>query len=188
MSILRSLKTKTQDLQTKRSYTQLEKDMIQKFYDNTTMQIQKKNEEVYQVESKMQQMENNHQLEIRMYLQKVKHLELEKEKTRDMTMKDATNLQQNEDKFQENRLGLLKTEKLQLKDTYVDMEKTNEYQIAGKEEEARQIFESIEASNKTKLDDLEKEYKKELSSLRSKLELKLKVTLPGLLRPQFTSN
>jgi prophage maintenance system killer protein len=66
--------------------------MIQKFYDNTTMQIQKKNEEVYQVESKMQQMENNHQLEIRMYLQKVKHLELEKEKTRDMTMKDATNL------------------------------------------------------------------------------------------------
>lgn len=55
------------------------------------------------------------------------------------------------------------------------MEKTNEYQIAGKEDEARQIFESIEASNKAKLDELEKEYKKELNQLRSKLELKLKV-------------
>merc|ERR1719217_710082 len=60
-----------------RNYVQLERDTIQTFYDITKQEVLNLENQISKKDREMEQMEDNHRVEVRVYLQKVKHLEYE---------------------------------------------------------------------------------------------------------------
>jgi len=59
----------------KRNIVQIEKDMIYDFYSNTGNQIKDLDAEIRNFETSMEKSETEHRTEIKVYSQKVKHLE-----------------------------------------------------------------------------------------------------------------
>lgn len=80
---LANLQEKLQDSKIKRNIIQIEKDMIHDFYSNTQNQIWDIEAEVKNYETKMEDMESAHWVELKVYMQKVKHLEYEHMADRD---------------------------------------------------------------------------------------------------------
>merc|ERR1711871_546483 len=56
---------------------QLERDTISTFYDITKKEVKELELEIMEKDQEMECMEENHQIEIKVYIQKVKHLEYE---------------------------------------------------------------------------------------------------------------
>ena len=56
---------------------QIEKDMIHDFYHNTRSEIKETEAEIKNYDTEMQKMEEAHRAEIKVYIQKVKHIEYE---------------------------------------------------------------------------------------------------------------
>lgn len=72
-----ALKEKLQDAKTKRNLIQIEKDMIHDFYHNCRAEIKENDAQIKNLDTKMQELEEAHKVEIKVYMQKVKHLEYE---------------------------------------------------------------------------------------------------------------
>lgn len=72
-----SLKEKLTDTKIKRNLIQIEKDMIHDFYHNSRQEIKENESEIKNFDTKMQDLEEAHRVEIKVYMQKVKHLEFE---------------------------------------------------------------------------------------------------------------
>ena len=77
---LEQLKEKYGDIKSKRNYIQQDRDIIEKFYHNTKAEIDKLSRDIILKESESQNKEEDHQMEVKVYLQKVKHLEYDQEK------------------------------------------------------------------------------------------------------------
>merc|ERR1711871_708535 len=60
-----------------RNYVQLERDTIQTFYDITQKEVRELDLTIQSKDREMEVMEENHRVEVRVYVQKVKHLEYE---------------------------------------------------------------------------------------------------------------
>merc|ERR1711988_2100809 len=71
------LKQQKEKSQLDRNYVQLERDTIQTFYDITSKETKDLDQQVAAKDREMELMEDNHRVEVRVYLQKVKHLEYE---------------------------------------------------------------------------------------------------------------
>ena len=72
-----ALKEKLEDSKVKRNLIQIEKDMIHDFYHNTRAEIKETEAEVKNFDTEMQKLEEGHRSEIKVYIQKVKHIEYE---------------------------------------------------------------------------------------------------------------
>jgi hypothetical protein len=72
-----ALKEKLNDGKIKRNLIQIEKDMIHDFYHNTRQENKETEAEIKNFDTKMQDLEEAHRVEIKVYMQKVKHLEYE---------------------------------------------------------------------------------------------------------------
>ena len=62
---------------TQRNWTQLERDTVQIFYDVTRKEVDDLEMAIAAKDRAMELMEDNHRVEVRVYVQKVKHLEYE---------------------------------------------------------------------------------------------------------------
>ena len=72
---VQNLREKLQDAKVKRNMLQIEKDMIHDFYYNTRKEIEEKEAKISNLDTKMQEEEQNHRTQITSYMQKVKHLD-----------------------------------------------------------------------------------------------------------------
>jgi predicted nuclease with TOPRIM domain len=72
-----ALKEKLAEAKVKRNMIQIEKDMIHDFYHNTRAEIKETEAEVKNFDTEMQKLEEAHRSEIKVYIQKVKHIEYE---------------------------------------------------------------------------------------------------------------
>lgn len=63
-----ALKEKLTDAKIKRNLIQIEKDMIQDFYHNTRIEIKETESEVKNFDTKMQELEEAHRVEIKVYI------------------------------------------------------------------------------------------------------------------------
>lgn len=72
-----TLKEKLEDARIKRNMLQMEKDMIHDFYHNTRSEIKELEARIKNYDTDMQSMEEAHRTQIKVYMQKVKHLEYE---------------------------------------------------------------------------------------------------------------
>ena len=72
-----ALKERLEDAKVKRNLIQIEKDMIHDFYHNTRLEIKETEAEIKNYDTEMQKLEEAHRAEIKVYIQKVKHIEYE---------------------------------------------------------------------------------------------------------------
>ncbi len=91
-----ALDEKWTDAKVKRNLIQIEKDMIHDFYHNTRAEIKEHESEVKNFDTRMQELEEAHRVEIKVYMQKVKHLEYEHKNNADQVQLDSGKLMKEE--------------------------------------------------------------------------------------------
>jgi hypothetical protein len=158
-----------------RNYVQLERDTIQTFADITHKECTDLDRKVELKDKDMEKMEENHRVEVRVYLQKVKHLEFEHRNDLTNIWAEGDMLLEEEVEDHDGKESGLKTDKTQLKmelqeGELVNCEETDEKMIADSRnlEVMRKVFEKHHK-------ELEDRLKNRLAELEADLELRRKV-------------
>mmetsp|Transcript_2976 Transcript_2976/g.8698 ORF Transcript_2976/g.8698 Transcript_2976/m.8698 type:complete len:479 (+) Transcript_2976:40-1476(+) len=158
-----------------RNYVQLERDTIQMFYDITKGEVGDIGRQVAAKDREMELMEDNHRVEVRVYLQKVKHLEYEHNNNlRNISVEDdhyATEERENHD----SRAYELKKTKRSLKIELAERDWSNAEEIKQvKGQHAKNLLKMREGFE-TQLTELSGSCTERLRQLKHDLELRRKV-------------
>lgn len=160
-----------------RNYFQLERDKIHTFWEITKRQLEERKSELRNKDREMEDAEERHQVEIKVYKQKVKHLlyehqnnlaELKAENT--VTMK----LEQKEHRDQEHFLvSNTKNLKLELKEQELSNENMVKTLKLKTDEEITRLWNDFEKQT----EDIEAKYQKKMDVLREEMELRRKTEI-----------
>ena len=113
-----------------RSYVQLERDTIQQFFDITKREVKELELAIQAKDREMELLEDNHRVELRVYQQKVKHLEYENRNNVKTIISDGSGLLENEQSGHQGREKELLRRKEQLKFEQMDVELINASKVA----------------------------------------------------------
>ena len=113
-----------------RNYVQLERDSIQQFFDITRREAKELELAVQAKDQEMEILEDNHRVEMRVYQQKVKHLEYEHRNNIKGIVRDGTGLLEVEQVNHETRERELLRAKEQLKFEQMELELINTNKIS----------------------------------------------------------
>ena len=123
------LRQQLEKAQLDRNYVQLERDTIQTFYDITKKEVSDLDLQVMQKDREMELMEDNHRVEVRVYIQKVKHLEYEHKNNIKRVKNEGTISLEEESDMHDTREDDLKKGKKSLKLECKERELANEDEI-----------------------------------------------------------
>jgi hypothetical protein len=149
--------------------------MVEEFYKTVVKEIEEFEIQYKNKETELQRLEEEHQVELKVYLQKVKNLEYEQEKTNELIEVDGEDAKSKENKYFEDRLDTMSKEKKNLKNQFNESEKKNIVNVQKEEETNRGMYASKEKEFNDKIQELIKKYEQRLARLQEELELKLKV-------------
>ena len=157
-----------------RNYMQLERDKIHSFWEITKKEIEDKKAELRNKDREMEEMEERHQVEIKVYKQKVKHL-LYEHQNNIATLKAegevAMKLEQDEMRTKEDEL---QRDKRTLKKEIKEMELAHEDVVRQlKLEHAKEIT-KIRQEFELQAQELQQKYEKKMKTLRDDLEIRRK--------------
>ena len=125
----------------------------------------------------MELMEDNHRVEVRVYVQKVKHLEYEHKnnlKAIDVTNKE---LREEEEGMHDDRSGRLKGKKKELNGDLKDKNTTNAQEISNVKVQHEKILQQMRDAFEVNLSELGGRCEDKLESLEEDLELRRKVDI-----------
>ncbi|CAK4072037.1 unnamed protein product [Aphanomyces euteiches] len=131
-----------------RNYVQHERDTIQSFYDITRREVETHDMEIMAKDREMEMMEDNHRVEVRVYIQKVKHLEYE----------------------HKNNLKRVKTDGLTHIDEEKDMHVHREHKLKGAKQALKLELKERELSNEDEIEQMKQSHEKNLLKLREQFE------------------
>ncbi|CAM9773491.1 unnamed protein product [Chrysoparadoxa australica] len=158
-----------------RNYVQLERDTIQTFYDITRQEVKDLEMAVMAKDRGMELMEDNHRVEVRVYVQKVKHLEYEHANNLNHIQSDSTNLKKEESDSHRQRELNLKRAKRELKAELAEREALNAEEIMAVKEAQNKNLIKMREGFETNLQDLRDRCQARLGQLEKDLELRRKV-------------
>ena len=173
-----SLKERLAEAKVKRNLIQIEKDMIHDFYHNTRNEIKETEAEIKNFDSEMQKMEDAHRAEIKVYIQKVKHIEYEHQLNCQNIAGEAGTAQASmadQHKYHEQLQKDMRGDKKAQKEDYERDELQNIGEVDDKEKELQQNMKDLQLSLETSKKALIENYEQKLDNLREELELRLKV-------------
>lgn len=179
-SSLATFRERYNELKSKRNYIQMDRDMVQTFYENTQKEIDDFRIQITNKESEAQKLEEEHQMEVRVYLHKVKQLEYEQEKTNKDIEFDGEDAKKKESEYFDHRLTDMTKDKIKLKFNYAETEKQNIVKVTKNEVQNEKFYLKFEQDFNQKLKNLIEKYEMRLVKLREELELKLKVEIHEL--------
>ena len=130
-----ALKEKLNDAKIKRNLIQIEKDMIHDFYHNTRSEIKESEAEIKNFDTKMQELEEAHRVEIKVYIQKVKHLEYEHSNNAERVQAEAAYLMKEERNHHLDNEKDMRKDKKNQKEEYERDEMSNIGQVEEKEKD-----------------------------------------------------
>jgi len=160
-----------------RNYFQLERDKVNTFWEITKRQLDEKKAEIRNKEREMEETEERHQVEIKVYKQKVKHLLYEHQNNITELKAEssvALKLAQDDHRRQENSLSKDKRSlKVELKEHELAHEDIIKNLKRGKEEDITKLREDFERQAR----EIEAKYEKKMRSLRDELELRRKTEI-----------
>lgn len=132
---LAMLKEKWTESKVYRNMLQIEKDMIHDFYHNTRTEIKELDAEIKNFDTKMQELEEHHNVEKKVYEQKVKHLDYEHDNSCNRVKNQAqTNMKEENQEHKESEKVMVKEKKDQ-KDDYARDDLNNIAEIEEKEKD-----------------------------------------------------
>lgn len=161
----------------KRNLIQIEKDMIHDFYSNTKTEIKEIEAQIKGYETKMEQMEEQHKVMIKVYMQKVKHLEYEHGHDRDTVKLNSEQAMKDEKDYNINTEKDMRKDKQEKKIQYMDNENASLSTVEETEEALREKLRELEIVLKKQKSLLIKSYEMKLDQLKKELELRLKVEI-----------
>lgn len=103
----------------RRNMLQMEKDMIHDFYHNTRTEIKELEARIKNLDTKMQVEEEKHKTQIKVYQQKVKHLEYEHGNNKDQVVNEANKLMNEEKHYHTDKEKDMIKDKKKYKDEYI---------------------------------------------------------------------
>jgi len=147
-----------------RNYVQLERDSIQQYFDITRREVRELELAIAAKDREMELLEDNHRVELRVYQQKVKHLEYEHRNNIKGIVRDGTHLLESEQQNHESRERELLRVKEALKFEQMQFDLLNASKVA----EVRQ-------SHDKQLIKLRQQFEDGLGELTSRSEGRLKI-------------
>jgi chromosome segregation ATPase len=172
-----TLRERLNEAKSQRNLIQIEKDMIQDFYTNTRKEIKEGHAQVGNLDTQMQKEEEQHRVEIKVYLQKVKHLEYDQGNKCEQVSVNATTLMKEE---RENHTGN-KQENIKSKDhmkkDYDIVEKGHIGDIDEKTQEHDEKIQRLREMLNGNREQLIESYEDKYQKLKEELELRLKVEI-----------
>jgi len=175
--MIKDLKEKANDLQAKRSYVENERDLLEQFSKNTKQEIDDVKHLVSNKETFAEQIEQDHRVEVKVYLQKVKHLEYDQKLNAKQAEQEGDNNLNGEDEYHQQRLKDLQKQKAESKKQYLKNEDTQQTDIKQLEQHQKKTLKMLNDDYDRKIQHMEDKYEDNLVKLRRDLELKLKVEI-----------
>ena len=174
---LEKLEVKLAQKRLERNYVQLERDTIQQFYDISKKEARDVDLAVTAKDQKMEMMTANHRVEVRVYIQKVKHLEYEhKNSMRNVRTDGETALE--EEKAQHfEREKTMKVDKKSLRMQVIEAELSNEEYIIDWKDKHDKKMQKLREEFQATLGDTDNKYVHKCEKLRRDLELRRKVEI-----------
>lgn len=160
-----------------RNYFQLERDKVTTFWEITKRQHEEKKAELRNKDREMEEAEERHQVEIKVYKQKVKHLLYEHQNNiAEQKAESAVQLKLAQDEHQSNEQDLRKDKrslKVELKEQELSHEDVVKNLKRGHDEHVTKLRQDFERQVK----EIESKYDKKMKALREELELRRKTEI-----------
>ena len=174
---LTELQTKYEEMSTKRNYVQQERDILEKYCSNTGLQIDELNNKLLLKANELQTIEENHRIELRTYLQKIKQLEFESEKdVYNVEIQERNDLKQ-EEEYHKQMVVNRKTEKDDLKNIFQNKEANYLAKTTEINQKHSDTLSTTKAEFVKELKKYEDKCKQNLDDLKHELDLKIKTEL-----------
>ena len=145
-----TLKEKLVDAKLNRNLLQMEKDMIHDFYHNTRAEIKELEARIKNFDTDMQSKEEAHRTELKVFMQKVRHLEYDHGNNQDQVRNHADKLMEAESNYHTEKEQEMLKEKKKRYEEYNRNEFENQGDVAQAEQdskvELKQLNESLEQS------------------------------------------
>ena len=165
------------DLKSKRNYAQDERDLIEQFYTNTRGEIEESKIKIANKETEAEQLEENHRVEVKVYLQKVKHLEYDQKLTNKKIRLEGDAAMTAEETYNKNRLLSMQENKTKKKKELVDNEREQQAEVRQQQLQQEKTLNKLKAFYDSKIETMINNYEEQLKKLKEDLELKIKVNL-----------
>jgi len=158
-----------------RNYMQLEKDMVNRFYEITKQEVKQIDAELLNMDRQMEMLERDHRVHIKVHEQKVQNLEYEhKNSKRQVTQEGDMGIQKERDIHTDN-VVLMNKEKVDIKNQLKEQQLGNEDDVkmlrAGFAKSLGKLRETFEHNHRA----LEAQYEEQVEQLKIDLQLKAKV-------------
>lgn len=157
-----------------RNYVQLERDTIQTFYDITKNEVGEIERQILAKDREMEMMEENHRVEISVYLQKVKHLEYEHEDNLRGIETEGEKLAKEENDEHECRSSELDKNKRALGLELSEREWASADEIQSLKQQHSKNLQKMREGFETQIEELQGRLDKRMKQLREDLELRRK--------------
>ncbi|XP_074644893.1 dynein regulatory complex subunit 4-like [Tubulanus polymorphus] len=160
-----------------RNYFQLERDKVNTFWEITKRQLEEKKAELRNKDREMEDAEERHQIEIKVYKQKVKHLLYEHQNNiSELKAESTVALKLAQDEHRSDELELRK-DKRTLKVDYKEQELNNENIIKNIKKEHDEFITELRQEYERRAHEIETKYEKKMRALRDELELRRKTEI-----------
>ena len=161
----------------RRNMLQMEKDMIHDFYHNTRQEIKELEARIKNFDTDMQTLEEDHKTQIKVYQQKVKHLEYEHSNNKEQVVIQANSLM-NEEKnhHTDNEKEMIKDKK-KYKDEYIRDQISNATHIENEEKDFDLEIQELKRQLDEERINLIETYERKMIELNDELDLRMKVEI-----------
>lgn len=176
-ALLPQMRDKLADILSKRNYIQSDRDMVENFYNNTQKEIDELQKKIMNKETEAEKLEEDHRVEVKAFLQRVKHLEYDQKAANREINHKGEQYNTDEEIYHKNWLESMKNKKQELKQDIIEDEKTQQTEVKNKVAADQKRLDKLRENFNKRLEDLIREYEKKLAKLKEDLELKLKVEI-----------
>lgn len=171
------LRTELDREREERNYFQLERDKVNTFWEITKRQLEEKKAELRNKDREMEDAEERHQIEIKVYKQKVKHLLYEHQNNiAELKAESTVALKLAQDENRGNELDLRK-DKRSLKVELKEQELAHEDVIKNLKMTHDQEITQLRSDFERQAKEIEQKYEKKMRALRDELDLRRKTEI-----------
>lgn len=174
---VKRMTAKLTEIRRDRNYYQLERDQIQQNYDIVRDEVVKTESHIRNIESQMERMQDTHRNDIRIYAQKVIHLQYEHQNNIEAINTLGERDRQTEEQLHKTKKSEMKTLKQSLKEQVRKEDLVNEEEIRRQKEIERKEMAKLREQFERAHQELQQGYEQRLQQLRDDLELRRKMEI-----------
>jgi len=160
-----------------RNYMQLEKDMVNRFYDITKNEVKTTEAKLLDMDWRMETLERDHRVQLKVHEQRVQNLEYEHRNDKRLVEQDGEAAIQKEREMHSDMVTNMNQEKLDIKRDLRDLQDSNQEEIRIVETSFARALQTLKGTFEQNHQNLQKQYEEQVEQLKIDLELRRKVEI-----------